>query len=125
MNNITLLGRLTKDPELKNANGTDICKFSLAVNRAYKKDEADFINCIAFNKTAQTISQFVYKGQQLCINGRLQINNYEGNDGVKRQSADVVVETFTFISNKENQASNNSASIKAILKPIKDEEAPF
>lgn len=67
MNKVVLIGRLTKDPELRYAagSGTAICKFTLAVNRPFKKDETDFINCIAFNKQGEAIVQYVTKGRQL------------------------------------------------------------
>ena len=75
MNQVNLLGRLTKDPELKyGASGTAFCKFTLAVNRAFKKDEVDFINCTAFGKAAETIAEYVRKGDQFARGGRLQVD---------------------------------------------------
>ncbi|WP_394883902.1 single-stranded DNA-binding protein, partial [Clostridium tertium] len=67
MNKVILIGRLTKDPELNFAagTGTAVCRFSLAVTRPFKKDETDFINCIAFNKRAEAIAQYLTKGRQL------------------------------------------------------------
>ena len=80
MNSTQLLGRLTKDPELKyGASGTAYCKFTLAVNRAFKKDETDFISCTAFGKAAETIAEYVRKGDQFAVTGRIQVDVYESN----------------------------------------------
>ena len=109
MNSTQLLGRLTKDPELKyGASGTAFCKFTLAVNRAFKKDETDFINCTAFGKAAETIAEYVHKGDQFAVTGRIQVDDYE-KDGEKRYSTGIMVEGFTFISKaKEDGTYNNT-----------------
>ena len=105
MNNVTLLGRLTKEPELRFTEGSDlaVCKFTLAVNREFKKDETDFINCIAFGNRAKIISQYVGKGKQLAVKGRIQTGSYDAQDGTKRYTTDIVVDSFDFISNGNNQ----------------------
>ena len=74
MNKIILIGRLTKDPDLRFAagSGTAVTRFTVAVNRQMKRDEADFINCIAFGKTGETIAQYLTKGRQIAINGNIQ-----------------------------------------------------
>ena len=124
MNKAVLVGRLTKDPELRYAAGSDtaVCKFTLAVNRM-KKDEADFINCVAFNKTAETIAQYLTKGRQIAIAGRIQTNSYTSDDGTKRYTADVVVETFEFCDSNKNNNSNNS--IDDDVTPVDDADMPF
>lgn len=103
MNKVILIGRLTKDADLRfiPGSGNAVARFTLAVNRPMKKDEADFINCIAFGKMAETITQYVYKGNQLSIVGRIKTGSYEKN-GVKIYTTDVIVEAFTFLSNKNN-----------------------
>ena len=114
MNNVTLIGRLTKDIELKFAtiSGKAIAKFTLAVNRDYKNQEgkydADFINCLAFDKRAETIAKYVSKGQQLAIRGKIQTGSYDAQDGTKRYTTDVIVEGFDFIGGQGS--SNNSSS---------------
>lgn len=112
MNKVILIGRLTKDPELRYAagSGTAICKFTLAVNRPFKKDETDFINCIAFNKQGEAIAQYVTKGRQLAVTGSIRTGSYDGQDGVKRYTTDVIVESFEFIgsNNSNNQGNTNS-----------------
>ena len=99
MNKVILIGRLTKDPELNFAagSGTAVARFSLAVTRPFKKDETDFINCIAFGKTGETIAQYLTKGRQLAITGSIRTGSYDAKDGTKRYTTDVVVDSFEFI----------------------------
>ena len=136
MNSTQLLGRLTKEPELKyGASGNAYCKFTLAVNRAFKKDEVDFISCTSFGKAAETIAEYVRKGDQFAVTGRIQVDVYESN-GEKRYSTGVMVDGFTFISKaKADGASNAGSSSKPKdEKPaggktpeadFEDEEFPF
>ena len=113
MNKAILIGRLTKDPELRYAagSGTAVCRFTLAVNRQFKKDETDFINCIAFNKQGEAITQYVTKGRQLAVTGSIRTGSYDGQDGIKRYTTDVIVENFEFIgsSNSSNNQDNTGA----------------
>lgn len=110
MNKVMLIGRLTKDPELRYAagSGTAICRFTLAVSRQFKKDETDFINCIVFNKQGEAIAQYVTKGRQLAVTGNIRTGSYDGQDGIKRYTTDVIVESFEFIGNSNNQSNTNS-----------------
>jgi single-strand DNA-binding protein len=125
MNSTQLLGRLTKDPELKyGASGNAYCKFTLAVNRAFKKDETDFINCTAFGKAAETIAEYVRKGDQFAVTGRIQTDVYE-KDGEKRYSTGVMVDGFTFISKAKGEGSSSGASSKPEKeKPAGNQGAP-
>ena len=119
MNSTQLLGRLTKDPELKyGSSGTAYCKFTLAVNRAFKKDETDFINCTAFGKVAETIAEYVRKGDQFAVTGRIQVDVYE-KDGEKRYSTGVMVDGFTFIAKAKGEGNSNAGSSK----PEKEKQA--
>lgn len=113
MNKVILIGRLTKDPELRYAagSGTAVCRFTLAVARQFKKDETDFINCIAFNKQGEAIAQYVTKGRQLAVIGNIRTGSYDGQDGIKRYTTDVVVESFEFISN--SNSNNNQVNAGA------------
>ena len=99
MNKVVLIGRLTKDPELRYAagSGTAVTRFTIAVNRQFKKDEADFINCVAFGKTAETISQYLTKGRQIAVIGSIRTGSYDAQDGTKRYTTDVAVESFEFV----------------------------
>jgi single-strand DNA-binding protein len=104
MNRVTLVGRLTAKPELRQTQ-SDIAyaKFTLAVNRQFKKDEADFINCVAWKKQAETISQYLDKGSLISLDGRIQTNSYTDKEGKKRVSFDVVVDSVEFLSKKETK----------------------
>lgn len=101
MNRICLIGRLTRNPELKESeSGTKQTIFTLAVNRI--KEGADFINCVAWNKIAEVISKYLTKGRELGIEGRLQTNSYEDREGNKHYTTSVVVDNITFIGSKEH-----------------------
>lgn len=104
MNKVILIGRLTRDPELNFAagSGTAVTRFSLAVTRPFKKDETDFINCIAFGKTGETIAQYLTKGRQLAVTGSIRTGSYDAKDGTKRYTTDVVVDSFEFIGSGNN-----------------------
>ena len=128
MNKVVLVGRLTKDPELRYAagSGKPTSKFTVAVNRQGKKDEADFINCVAFNKTAETIAQYLTKGRQIAIAGHIQTGSYLKDDGAKVYTTDVVVETFDFIdSNSSNRNNTSNSSMDDDFTPVDDGEMPF
>ena len=111
MNKVVLIGRTTKSPELRYApgTGTAVCRFTLAVNRPYKKDETDFINCVAFGKIAETIAQYVLKGRQVAITGSIRTGSYENNAGNKIYTTDVVLDGFEFIGNSNNNQGNSGA----------------
>ena len=102
INTIVLTGRLTKDPELKSGqSGKVYARFTLAVDRPMQKGEADFINCVAFSKTAELIGEYLRKGRKVGVIGRLQMSKYEVN-GEKRTSYDVVVDTIEFLESRNN-----------------------
>lgn len=99
INKVVLIGRLTKDPELRFAAGSGmaISRFRVAVNRRKKEDRADFINCVSFGKTAETIAQYFTKGRPIAIVGHMQTGSYDAQDGTKRYTTDVAVESFEFV----------------------------
>ena len=105
INKVVLLGRLTKDPDLRYAPGTGnaVCRFTLAVQRTFKKDETDFINCVAFGKTGETIAQYITKGRQIAVTGSIRTGSYDAQDGTKRYTTDVIVETFEFVESKKKE----------------------
>lgn len=138
MNKVILIGRLTKDPELRYAagSGTAVCRFTLAVSRQFKKDETDFINCIAFNKQGEAIAQYVTKGRQLAVTGSIRTGSYDGQDGIKRYTTDVIVESFEFIGNSNNGNANTNNQNNdywnmstdngfGVEEPIDDGDMPF
>lgn len=108
INSLCLVGRLTRDPELKYTPGnTAIANFTLANNRVYvqngeKKEQAHFFNCISWGRTGEIITQFARKGHRLIIEGRLQHRSWETKDGVKRSTIEVVVENFQFIESRKS-----------------------
>lgn len=115
MNKWIGIGRLTKDPELNYTagTGTAVTRFAIAVSRPFKKDETDFINCVAFGKTGETIAQYLTKGRPIAITGSIRTGSYDAKDGTKRYTTDVVVESFEFIGqgkqeHKEDNSFNNS-----------------
>ncbi|MGL4981182.1 MAG: single-stranded DNA-binding protein [Fusobacteriaceae bacterium] len=106
MNLVVLTGRLTRDPELKfGQSGKAYSRFSIAVDNPMKKGEADFINCVAFGKTAELIGEYMRKGSKIGVNGRLQMNRYEVN-GEKKTTYDVLVEQMEFLDSKNSQSSS-------------------
>lgn len=130
MNKVVLIGRLTKDPELIYApgSGTAVCRFTVAVNRRKKEDGADFINCVAFGKTAETISQYLTKGRQVSIVGHIQTGSYDAQDGTKRYTTDVAVESIEFIGSggqANNQKSNDTFSGYEDVTPDSNSDMPF
>ena len=100
MNNVSLVGRITKDIEVKEYSGTAVAKFTLAVNRGGKDAGADFISCTAFNKTADLMEQYLSKGSQIGVQGRIQTGSYE-KDGVTHYTTDVLVDRVEFLDSKK------------------------
>ena len=127
MNKVILIGRLTKDPELRYAagNGTAVCRFTVAINRQFKKDETDFINCVAFGKTGETIAQYITKGRQVAVTGSIRTGSYESNSGEKRYTADVIVETFEFVESKKKETNEFDKQANNFPDPFtKEHEEP-
>ena len=106
MNKVVLLGRLTKDPEVRytQTNNIMVASFSLAVNRRFAKEgeqQADFINIVAWNKTAEFVSKYFRKGQQVGVIGRMQTRNYDDDKGVKHYITEVIAEEVYFADSKK------------------------
>ena len=107
MNKVFLIGNLVRDPDpTENSNGTALCRFSLAVNRRTQSGEktADFYNVTAFRGLAETIVKYCHKGDKVAVFGDIQLRNYEGNDGVKRLTVDVLVQDIEFLNQRERQS---------------------
>lgn len=106
MNNVQIIGRLSKDPELRVGDST-IARFGVAVNRKFKNKEgkydADFINCIAFGKTAEFVEKYFSKGMKIGIIGRIQTGSYTNKDGNKVYTTDIIAEEIEFIESKNQQ----------------------
>lgn len=127
MNNIVLLGRLTKDADIRSTqSGKVVASFTLAVDRPYTqngKREADFIACQIWGKSAEVLGKSVHKGQRILLEGRLQIRQYTDKNGNKRTAAEVVTDRFEFIERKEQTAPQSMESFGQQV-PF-DEEIPF
>ena len=109
MNKVILMGRLTRDAEIRYSQGessTAIARFSLAVDRRFRRDNdeqtADFINCVAFNKTAEFLERFCRKGTKFVLEGRIQTGSYTNKDGQRVYTTDVVVENIEFAESKNS-----------------------
>lgn len=107
MNKVILMGRLTRDPETRTTTGgTSVCSFSIAVDRSYVKQgeerQADFFNCVAWSKTGEFVSKYFTKGNKILIEGELQNNNYEDNNGVKHYTVNVNVGKIYFVESKND-----------------------
>lgn len=119
LNHITLMGRLTRDPELRyTQSGTAVASFSLAVERDFgSRDggerQTDFIDCVAWRQTGEFVSKYFSKGSMAAVSGRLQIRDWNDREGNKRRSAEVVVDNVYFCESKksrDNSAGNTGAS---------------
>ena len=115
LNRIVLIGRLTRDPELRfTPNGRAVCSFTLAVDRPFTNQEgnreADFINIVVWNKPAENCAQYLGKGKLAAVDGRLQIRSYDGNDGQRRWVTEVIAEQVRFLSPKGEGSGDNSPS---------------
>lgn len=114
INRCVIVGRLTKDPELRySQTGIPICRFTVAVNRTFTNQqgerEADFINCIAWRKQAENLANYMRKGSLVGIDGRIQTSSFEGSDGKRVFMTEVVAESIQFLESKNAQNGLNSA----------------
>lgn len=138
MNKVILMGRLTRDPEVRMSGDTAVARFSLAVDRRFKKDgeqTADFISCVAFGKTGEFIEKYGRKGTKFVVEGRIQTGSYTNKDGQKVYTTDVVVEQVEFAESKSsadgnttNNTANSNAPTDTSFMDIPDsidEELPF
>lgn len=131
MNVFTGIGRLTEDVDMKyTPNGTAVARFTIAINRPFKnKDgnyEADFISCVAFGKRAETIAEYVRKGQRIGITGSIMTGSYENNQGKKVYTTNVNITGFTFLESAQ-KPKQKAAQTTVDAEPIQieDEGLPF
>jgi len=114
INKVILIGRIVRDPELRyTQSGTPVASFSIANGKTWtqngeKKEETSFFNCVAWSKAGEIITQYCKKGSQICIDGRLQQRSWEDQNGNKRQSVEIVVESFQFLTPKGGQQESSS-----------------
>lgn len=144
MNKVILMGRLTRDPEVRYSQGSEplaIARYSLAVNKRFKRQgepDADFIPCVAFGKTGEFAERYFKKGQMVSVVGRLQVRSWDDNEGKKRITTEVVVEEQYFAESKGASSAHQSAPSAApkpntgvgdgfypIDESIEDDDLPF
>ena len=129
MNKAILIGRLTRDPELRTTpTGRNVCQFSIAVNRTYTnangEREADFINCVVWDKQAENLAKYQKKGNQIAVDGRIQTRNYDDKDGKKVYVTEVIAEEAYFADSNKTREENpfENSGTKA---PATDDDLPF
>lgn len=139
MNKVVLIGRLTRDPELRyTSNNTPVATFTLAVNRNYTNEdgerEADFINVAVWEKAAESVKNYLGKGRQAAVNGRIQTRSYEDENGNKRYITEVIAEGVEFLDSKKESSENTNAVAEEQSNPfaefgssieISNDELPF
>ena len=139
MNKVILMGRLTKDPEVRYTQSAEpmaIARYTLAVNKRFKKQgeaDADFIPCVAFGKQGEFAEKYLAKGRQVAVVGRLQVRNWEDNEGKKRTTTEVVVEEHYFAESKSDKADkpqskkqdSDTDGFYPIDDNVEDEDLPF
>lgn len=136
MNKVILMGRLTRDPEVRYTQSDKplaIARYTLAVNKAYKKEgepDADFIPCVAYGKNGEFAEKYLNKGQRIAVVGRLQVRMWEDDKGDKQKTTEVVIENQYFADNKnKSEEKTLSEAVNSHLYPIddnvEDEDLPF
>ncbi len=117
MNKVVLMGRLTRDPDVRYTQGDRplaVARYTLAVNRRFKRDnepDADFINCVAFGRAGEFAEKYLKKGTKIVVSGRIQTGSYTNKDGMKVYTTDVVIEEQDFAESKAVAAQNMAASV--------------
>jgi len=132
INRVIIIGRLTRDPELKYLqSGTAVTRFSIANNKTYKsnnekKEQVSFFDCIAWSKLAETIVEYCNKGQRIGIEGRLQQRMWEDQEGKKRSAVEIVVDSIQFLSTAGEKKENSTESDSEYTGEIfGDDDVPF
>ena len=131
LNRVILIGRLTKDPELRyTASGLAVAHFTLAVDRRVSKDrerETDFIDIVVWQKQAENCANYLGKGRLVAVDGRLQIRSYDDNQGIRRKAAEVVAENVRFLDRAKEGGSSPMGGSKPFGNEIEfnEDEIPF
>lgn len=107
MNKVLLMGRVAREPEIRQAGGTKVANYSLAVDRR-KQGEADFISCVCFGKVADFAERYLHKGTKIAVEGRIQTGSYTNKDGQKVYTTDVVVESHEFAESKKADSAGHT-----------------
>ena len=122
MNKVILIGRLARDPELRTtSSGISMVRFTVAVTRPGTQGAqpiTDFIGCIAWRRQAENIAKYCSKGSQVAVDGRIQTGSYDGADGQKRYTTDIVADNVTFLGSRNSSASNNVDNSSSYEQPM-------
>ena len=132
MNKVVLIGRLTRDPELRYTSGNNaaVCNFTIAVDRGFTgqsgEREADFIPIVVWNKQAENVKNYLSKGSQVAVEGRIQVRNYDDQNGQKRYVTEVIANNVEFLGSKNssNNTSNDSNNVEPTPYDFGDEKEP-
>ena len=133
MNTVILIGRLTKDPELrKTPTDVSVVQFTIAVNRAFQQNgerQADFINCIAWRAQAENLARYIKKGGQIAVEGSIQTRSFDDANGVRKYVTEVVCSQITFLESKKSDSGYNDLS-QLEVPPMREnnsfsQESPF
>ena len=129
MNQVVLIGRLTKDPETSvSQSNTMVSRFTLAVDRDYKRDgeqTADFIRIITFGKTAELVDAYLFKGRQVAVHGRIQTGSYTNKDDQKVYTTDIIADRVQFLGGKQSQDDTPAEPYEEQRKPQSTEQTEF
>ena len=128
LNKVFLMGRLTKDPDMRGEGTSLVAKYTLAVDRRYQKDgeqQADFINCVTFSKGAEFAEKYLKKGTKIVVCGRIQTGSYTNKDGQKIYTTDVIVEEHDFAESKSNNQPAGDDGDFMNLTPEEKDSMPF
>ena len=130
MNKVILIGRLTKNPEMRQTqSGTSVCGFTIAVDKRIKQGDekkADFINCQAWQKTAEFITKYFEKGNKIAVVGRIETRTWEDKDGSKKYATEVIVEDAEFVESKKSDGNNHGIQNNSEFTTVEDDgDLPF
>lgn len=129
MNKVIMMGRLTRDPNVRHASETEVASFSLAVDRQGRKNgerEADFFNCTAFGKQAEFVEKYLKQGTKVLISGRIQNDSYTNRDGEKVHTVQIILQEVEFCESKgQKSVAKEQDGFMNIPDGVDDEELPF
>ena len=126
MNSIVIMGRLTRDPELRQTNsGTPVTSFTVAVDRRGKEKATDFLDCVAWNDKAEFVSKYFTKGRMILVAGRLQIRDWTDKEGNKRRTAEIVANDVYFCGDRQQRGAEPQGSADVEFEDLDDDELPF
>lgn len=129
MNKVILIGRLSRDPEMRTTgSGISVTRFTVAVSRPYNPQNGqpatDFINCVAWRRQAENIAKYCSKGSQVAVEGRIQTGSYDGNDGQRHYTTDIVADNVTFLGSRRDSGESSSYSNTDYSQPMPSYNEP-